>query len=79
MARLGRIHRHPAHGILCLRRDGRQTLADLCFALLRGLARPRREWISALGLGAGLRHLAIDTKPGWPRDSIRHNSEGGIL
>jgi hypothetical protein len=28
---------------------------------------------------AGLRQLAIERKHGWPRDSIRHNSKGGII
>src|SRR6267143_159008 len=27
---------------------------------------------------AGLRQAATERKYGWPRDSIRHNSEGGI-
>ena|SRR5437870_3944478 len=28
---------------------------------------------------AGLRQAATERKYGWPRDSIRHNSEGGII
>src|SRR5947208_13599026 len=27
----------------------------------------------------GLRQAATERKYGWPRDSIRHNSEGGII